>query len=176
MVQSTCSYLFDPVSSHLTLHSTATMALAMSLRDGSLNLTNTWTRQLSDNATGNVCLFLAFTSLSFCSFLSHLESTARAWLVERMWYAPCLYAIFHTIYSISFTDVLAFMYKISSFLLCRNCMTTRKGLCERLATLTVKLTKGWIQAVKDNFKGFVLATNAICFSLGLLLLDRYNLV
>lgn len=43
---------------HLTLHSTATMALAMSLRDGSLNLTNTWTRQLSDNATGNIQLGL----------------------------------------------------------------------------------------------------------------------
>ncbi|EXC28306.1 Chaperone protein dnaJ 13 [Morus notabilis] len=45
-------------SRHLTLHSTATMAVAMSLRDGSLNLTNTWTRQLSDNATGNIQLGL----------------------------------------------------------------------------------------------------------------------
>ncbi|PON93020.1 Terminal organelle assembly protein [Trema orientale] len=42
----------------LSAHSTATMACAMSLRDGSLNLTNTWTRQLSDTSTGNIQLGL----------------------------------------------------------------------------------------------------------------------
>ncbi|KAF4353086.1 hypothetical protein F8388_016931 [Cannabis sativa] len=43
---------------HLSLHSTATIAFAMSLRDGSLNLTNTWTRQLSETASGNIQLGL----------------------------------------------------------------------------------------------------------------------
>ncbi|KAL5551169.1 hypothetical protein UlMin_001345 [Ulmus minor] len=43
---------------HLTLHSTATMGIAMSLRDGSLNLTNVWTRQLSDTASGTIQLGL----------------------------------------------------------------------------------------------------------------------
>ncbi|ONM05225.1 Chaperone protein dnaJ 13 [Zea mays] len=34
-------------------HSTATSGLAVSLRDGSINLSNAWTRQLSDNTVGN---------------------------------------------------------------------------------------------------------------------------
>ena len=41
--------------SHLSLHSTATMGIAMSLRDGSINLSNSWTRQLSETTSGNVC-------------------------------------------------------------------------------------------------------------------------
>jgi len=49
-------YLFSQLSSH----STATMGIAMSLKDGSLNLSNSWTRQLSETATGNV---LIYTSL-----------------------------------------------------------------------------------------------------------------
>ncbi|XP_016495934.1 chaperone protein dnaJ 13 isoform X1 [Nicotiana tabacum] len=43
---------------HISTHSTATMGLAMSLRDGSVNLSNTWTRQLSDTAHGNIQLSL----------------------------------------------------------------------------------------------------------------------
>ncbi|OAY60025.1 chaperone protein dnaJ 13 isoform X1 [Manihot esculenta] len=43
---------------HLSLHSTATITIAKSLRDGSINLSNTWTRQLSETANGNVQLFL----------------------------------------------------------------------------------------------------------------------
>ncbi|XP_069144713.1 chaperone protein dnaJ 13 isoform X2 [Solanum lycopersicum] len=43
---------------HISVHSTATMGLAMSLRDGSVNLSNTWTRQLSDTAHGNIHLSL----------------------------------------------------------------------------------------------------------------------
>ncbi|CAN4077967.1 unnamed protein product [Withania somnifera] len=43
---------------HISVHSTATMGLAMSLRDGSVNLSNTWTRQLSDTANGNIHLSL----------------------------------------------------------------------------------------------------------------------
>ncbi|KAH0643083.1 hypothetical protein KY290_035436 [Solanum tuberosum] len=48
-VQTTC---------HISVHSTATMGLAMFLRDGSVNLSNTWTRQLSDTAHGNIHLSL----------------------------------------------------------------------------------------------------------------------
>ncbi|NP_001148855.2 Chaperone protein dnaJ 13 [Zea mays] len=39
-------------------HSTATSGLAVSLRDGSINLSNAWTRQLSDNTVGNIQLVL----------------------------------------------------------------------------------------------------------------------
>lgn len=45
-------------SRHLTLHSTATMGISMSLKDGSLNLSNSWTRQLSETANGNIRLVL----------------------------------------------------------------------------------------------------------------------
>ncbi|KAK9274933.1 hypothetical protein L1049_022188 [Liquidambar formosana] len=45
-------------SRHLSLHSTATMGLAYSLRDGSINLSNSWTRQLSETCTGNIQLAL----------------------------------------------------------------------------------------------------------------------
>lgn len=45
-------------SRQLSLHSTATMGLAMSLRDGSINLSNTWTRQLSETTNGNIELIL----------------------------------------------------------------------------------------------------------------------
>ncbi|XP_022154039.1 chaperone protein dnaJ 13 [Momordica charantia] len=45
-------------SRHLTLHSTATMGISMSLKDGSLNLSNAWTRQLSETANGNIQLIL----------------------------------------------------------------------------------------------------------------------
>nr|XP_034901503.1 chaperone protein dnaJ 13-like isoform X2 [Populus alba] len=43
---------------NLSLHSTATIAIAKSLRDGSINLSNTWTRQLSETANGNIQLLL----------------------------------------------------------------------------------------------------------------------
>ncbi|XVE57661.1 hypothetical protein DITRI_Ditri04bG0107500 [Diplodiscus trichospermus] len=42
----------------LSLHSTATMAISKSLHDGSINLSNSWTRQLSDTASGNIELLL----------------------------------------------------------------------------------------------------------------------
>ncbi|KGN55866.1 chaperone protein dnaJ 13 [Cucumis sativus] len=45
-------------SRHLTLHSTASMGISMSLKDGSLNLSNSWTRQLSETANGNIQLIL----------------------------------------------------------------------------------------------------------------------
>ncbi|KAL9285089.1 hypothetical protein ACSQ67_024528 [Phaseolus vulgaris] len=43
---------------NLSSHSTATMGVAMSLRDGSLNLSNLWTRQLSETASGHIELNL----------------------------------------------------------------------------------------------------------------------
>ncbi|XP_017973537.1 PREDICTED: chaperone protein dnaJ 13 [Theobroma cacao] len=43
---------------HTSLHSTATISIAKSLQDGSINLSNTWTRQLSDTASGNIELLL----------------------------------------------------------------------------------------------------------------------
>ncbi|KAK4422890.1 Chaperone protein dnaJ 13 [Sesamum alatum] len=45
-------------SRQLSAHSTALMGLTMSLRDGSINLSNTWTRQLSDTTNGNIQLSL----------------------------------------------------------------------------------------------------------------------
>ncbi|XXG43082.1 hypothetical protein AAC387_Pa01g3198 [Persea americana] len=49
-------------SRHLSLHSTATTGIAMSLRDGSINLSNTWTRQLSETSNGNIQLVLGVES------------------------------------------------------------------------------------------------------------------
>ncbi|EEF33453.1 chaperone protein dnaJ 13 [Ricinus communis] len=43
---------------NLSLHSTATITIAKSLKDGSINLSNTWTRQLSETADGNIQLLL----------------------------------------------------------------------------------------------------------------------
>uniref|UniRef100_A0A1D1YMZ9 Chaperone protein dnaJ 13 n=1 Tax=Anthurium amnicola TaxID=1678845 RepID=A0A1D1YMZ9_9ARAE len=49
-------------SRHLSLHSTGTTGIAVSLRDGSVNLSNTWTRQLSETSTGNIQLVLGSES------------------------------------------------------------------------------------------------------------------
>ncbi|CAM8898279.1 unnamed protein product [Rhodiola kirilowii] len=49
-------------SRQLTAHSTATMGLAMSLKDGSINLSNVWTRQLSETSSGNIQLLLGAES------------------------------------------------------------------------------------------------------------------
>uniref|UniRef100_A0ACD5TN96 Uncharacterized protein n=1 Tax=Avena sativa TaxID=4498 RepID=A0ACD5TN96_AVESA len=43
-------------------NSTATSGLALSLRDGSINLSNGWTRQLSENTVGNIQLVLGTES------------------------------------------------------------------------------------------------------------------
>ncbi|XP_027084752.1 chaperone protein dnaJ 13 [Coffea arabica] len=45
-------------SRQLSQHSSATMGLAMSLKDGSINLSNNWTRQLSETTNGNIQLAL----------------------------------------------------------------------------------------------------------------------
>ncbi|XP_010264286.1 PREDICTED: chaperone protein dnaJ 13 [Nelumbo nucifera] len=49
-------------SRHLSLHSTATSGIAISLRDGSINLSNAWTRQLSETSNGNIQLALGTES------------------------------------------------------------------------------------------------------------------
>ncbi|XP_073047860.1 chaperone protein dnaJ 13 [Primulina eburnea] len=46
----------------LSIHSTATAGVTMSLKDGSLNLSNTWTRQLSETTNGNIQLALGSES------------------------------------------------------------------------------------------------------------------
>ncbi|KAI3453477.1 hypothetical protein Pfo_010140 [Paulownia fortunei] len=45
-------------SHQLSVHSTAIMGITMSLRDGSINLSNTWSRQLSETTNGNIQLSL----------------------------------------------------------------------------------------------------------------------
>lgn len=50
--------------SQLSIHSTATINISKSFSDGSINLTNTWTRQLSETSSGNVCSSL-FMVLNF---------------------------------------------------------------------------------------------------------------
>ncbi|KAH6777394.1 DNAJ heat shock N-terminal domain-containing protein [Perilla frutescens var. frutescens] len=45
-------------SRQLSAHSTASMGITMSLRDGSLNLSNTWSRQLSETTNANIQLSL----------------------------------------------------------------------------------------------------------------------
>ncbi|XP_027360495.1 chaperone protein dnaJ 13 [Abrus precatorius] len=49
-------------SRNLSSHSAATMSIEMSLRDGSLNLSNLWTRQLSETARGHIQLTLGSQS------------------------------------------------------------------------------------------------------------------
>lgn len=40
--------------SQVSRHASATMGVAMSLRDGSINLSNSWNRQLSATSNGSV--------------------------------------------------------------------------------------------------------------------------
>ncbi|KAK6935181.1 DnaJ-like protein C11, C-terminal [Dillenia turbinata] len=49
-------------SRQLSLHSTGTIGIATSLKDGSINLSNTWTRQLSETSNGNIQLVLGSES------------------------------------------------------------------------------------------------------------------
>ncbi|XP_047937924.1 chaperone protein dnaJ 13 [Salvia hispanica] len=45
-------------SRQLSVHSTASLGITASLRDGSMNLSNTWSRQLSETSNGNIQLSL----------------------------------------------------------------------------------------------------------------------
>ncbi|XP_020248063.1 chaperone protein dnaJ 13 [Asparagus officinalis] len=47
---------------HLSRHSTATTGFTVSLKDGSVNLSNAWTRQLSETSVGNIQLVLGTES------------------------------------------------------------------------------------------------------------------
>ncbi|KAL3619399.1 Chaperone protein dnaJ 13 [Castilleja foliolosa] len=49
-------------SRQLSVHSTGIMGVTMSLRDGSINLSNTWSRQLSETTNGNIQLSLGTES------------------------------------------------------------------------------------------------------------------
>ncbi|KAI0488280.1 hypothetical protein KFK09_028108 [Dendrobium nobile] len=49
-------------SRQLSQHSLATSGIAISLRDGSINLTNAWTRQMSDTSIANIHLVLGTES------------------------------------------------------------------------------------------------------------------
>ncbi|KAL0904243.1 hypothetical protein M5K25_026326 [Dendrobium thyrsiflorum] len=49
-------------SRQLSQHSMATSGIAISLRDGSINLTNAWTRKMSDTTVGNIQLVLGTES------------------------------------------------------------------------------------------------------------------
>ncbi|XP_068635161.1 chaperone protein dnaJ 13 [Aristolochia californica] len=63
---------------HISLHSTATAGLAVSLRDGSINLSNTWTRQLSETSNGNIQLVLGVESSIAVGLQRKNEKTSAA--------------------------------------------------------------------------------------------------
>ncbi|XP_039121698.1 chaperone protein dnaJ 13 [Dioscorea cayenensis subsp. rotundata] len=65
-------------SRHLSLHSTATTGIAISLRDGSINLSNAWTRQLSESCVGNVELVLGSESSIAVGWQKKDEKTSAA--------------------------------------------------------------------------------------------------
>ncbi|CAL5187644.1 unnamed protein product [Lathyrus oleraceus] len=56
------SLLGVQTSRHISSHSSATAGLTVSLKDGSLNLSNAWTRQLSDTTNGSIQLLLGSQS------------------------------------------------------------------------------------------------------------------
>ncbi|XP_058086825.1 chaperone protein dnaJ 13 [Magnolia sinica] len=63
---------------NLSVHSTATTGIAMSLRDGSINLSNTWTRQLSETSNGNIQLVLGVESTIAAGWQRKDEKTSAA--------------------------------------------------------------------------------------------------
>lgn len=69
--------------SHISHHSTATSGLSVSLRDGSINLSNAWTRQLSEHAVGNV--WYLFLIIPFADYFKHeKENLSRGWLLDML--------------------------------------------------------------------------------------------
>ncbi|CAK9883200.1 unnamed protein product [Sphagnum jensenii] len=52
------SILSFQTSRQLSAHATGTLGVTWSLRDGSITLANTWSRQLSENTTGNIQLVI----------------------------------------------------------------------------------------------------------------------
>ncbi|XP_043717176.1 chaperone protein dnaJ 13-like [Telopea speciosissima] len=66
------------MSRHLSLHSTASSGIAISLSDGTINLTNTWTRKLSETADGNIQLVLGPESSIAVGWQKKDEKTSAA--------------------------------------------------------------------------------------------------
>ncbi|CAD5320468.1 unnamed protein product [Arabidopsis thaliana] len=62
----------------LTIHSTATINISKSLSDGSINLTNTWTRQLSETSSGNIELALGMRSAITVGWKKRDENVSAA--------------------------------------------------------------------------------------------------
>lgn len=56
------------------------MGLAMSLKDGSINLSNTWTRQLSETANGNVSFL--FYIIFLCNLVGNSYSITLAFTFQ----------------------------------------------------------------------------------------------
>lgn len=65
-------------SRNISAHSTATMGLAVSLKDGSVNLSNVWTRQLSETSNGNIQLVLGSESSITVGWQKKQEKMAAA--------------------------------------------------------------------------------------------------
>ncbi|XP_042520788.1 chaperone protein dnaJ 13 [Macadamia integrifolia] len=65
-------------SRHLSLHSTASSGISISLSDGTINLTNTWTRQLSETSEGNIQLVLGPESSVAAGWQKKDEKTSAA--------------------------------------------------------------------------------------------------
>ncbi|KAF9613739.1 hypothetical protein IFM89_010249 [Coptis chinensis] len=63
---------------HLSRHSTATSGVAISLRDGSINLSNAWTRQLSEASRGNIQLNLGVESFISVGWQQKNQKTSAA--------------------------------------------------------------------------------------------------
>ncbi|KAK8965482.1 Chaperone protein dnaJ 13 [Platanthera guangdongensis] len=65
-------------SRQLSQHSMATSGIAISLRDGSVNLSNAWTRQLSETAVGNIQLVLGVESAISVGWQKKDEKTSAS--------------------------------------------------------------------------------------------------
>ncbi|WOL10175.1 chaperone protein dnaJ 13 [Canna indica] len=69
-------------SRQLSSHSKATSGFTVSLRDGSINLSNAWTRQLSETSIGNIELVLGTESSISVEWKKKEEKTAAAGLLK----------------------------------------------------------------------------------------------
>lgn len=69
-------------SRQLSANANATMGLAMSLRDGSINLTNAWTRQLSESTNGNIELSLGLESSISVGWRKKEEKMSAAGVIK----------------------------------------------------------------------------------------------
>ncbi|KAK8916217.1 Chaperone protein dnaJ 13 [Platanthera zijinensis] len=65
-------------SRQLSQHSMATSGIAISLRDGSVNLSNAWTRQLSETTVGNIQLVLGVESAISVGWQKKDEKTSAS--------------------------------------------------------------------------------------------------